>query len=153
MRISFFDTPGNAFTKFFCAFLTYCSGIYLVDFAPKTILPVLLVFIISGISDYIMVAFLNKRKHPVLRTIVFILLFYWSVYAIVVFSFIVNNKIGASPNTLYITSSIMFIVPLVDSFIGFFAELINDAEKPPKSVTDGAAYFDMVEYLDRTVSS
>lgn len=159
MRYSFFDSVSGAMTKFaFCA-LTYVSSILLVQFSIPQILPVILIFVLSNLFDYIDIAVAKPEKCLVIRIVSFMTALYGIVYAISIFSFLQSaqqellTSLANKSMDLYFLTSPFVIIPLVDTIIGFVILLCNESRTYKRSITQGASHQDIAEYMLRLAES
>lgn len=155
MDTYFFDNPKKAILKAMFLLVTYFGSIVFKQFAIPIVLPTVLIYFLSNISDYIELAFMRVDKVKKIRIASLWIFLAMALIAVLTFCIYTtdNTKIQAFADKIYYVFYILCIsvwaIPLIDGIRGQFDEIRNSSEIVSKQMTSDRAF----QVMNQSVSN
>lgn len=157
MDTYFFDIPAKALMKAAFLLVTYIGSILFKTFDISIVLPTILIYFLSNISDYAELAFMRTDKVKKIR--ISSLWIFLGIVVISIFAFCIftteNETVLSYANkfyyVFYILCATIWAIPLIDGLRGQVDEIQHSSEIISQQLQSDRAYQVMNESTSRIV--
>lgn len=142
----FFDRPLKAIVKGGFLLITYIGSICFKQFSIGVVLPTVLLYFLSNISDYAELAFMDTFKTVKIKGWSLVIFLFMLVSAVVTFCLMstdnveIKNFVNGYYGIIYVICSVVWLIPMVDGIRGRFDQILSSGKAMEQQAHSSRAF-------------